>query len=157
MGTFARVLSVAFVLLGAGIPMSIEAQAPVPPKAARLTMKWLKSLTVNPAAVRAGMDITVTLALQRAPPTRLKVDLELVGAQPDEGVQYLDCMGMASQVYVERGTRQSSFTIYTGVASVGTRSPTRTSRIYTLNARYGAEIVPATFTVITPCLLSPGN
>jgi hypothetical protein len=156
MSIFIRLLSAVIVLLGAGIPVSIEAQTPIPKTTQKLAIRWLKTLTVSPTTVQAGTNITAAVTLMRPAVSRLRVDLELVGATVSEVVQYRDCLQVGKQVYVEPDTSRNSFTILTGVTTVGTTSPSTTSRTYTLIGRYGSERISATFTVTRPCMVPFG-
>jgi hypothetical protein len=94
---------VAVLCLGAGA--AIQAQTPQPQPQPKLqakpslTLKWLRSLTPDPATVTPGQDSTGTVTLLRPAIQEMKFSVFLNGAQPIEGgVQLLNNVLMPTSV-----------------------------------------------------------
>lgn len=151
-----HLLSVAVVLLCAGIPAATQAQTPLPKVAPRPTMRWLDSLTVDPTPVAQDglQSVTATLKLIRPAASTMKVDLELAGGTPargNPGMQRVKCAWTFWSIHMEPRTSRESFPIYTGSLQPRAGSPpTMVPTVITIAARYGSERASATFTVNCP-------
>lgn len=162
MTTLVRILPMIIAMLGAGIPALIEAQTPLPKPPAlptsppKLTIRWLKTLTVNPTTAVAGVNITATVTLKRPAVSRIVIDLALSDATAAEGDWlYGDCVSMPKRIYVDPNTDRNSFTIHT-LTPAARRPSTQagSSKTFTITASYnnGSERVSTTFTVDRLCM-----
>lgn len=154
-----RLLSLAVVLPGTGMPEAIQAQTPLPrvaPKLPGLAIRWLDALTVDPTPVVQNnlKAVTATLKLIRSPVSTLEVRLELVGGGPVSGhpdSQRVECVWTSRSIHMEPGSDHESFPIYTGSRQVRVGTPpTMVPKVITIAAHYGSESVSSTFTVNCP-------
>lgn len=137
-------ISIAFVLLGTGLPAATRAQTPLPKAPPDLTIKWLDTLAVSPASATAGTRFTGTVKLARRAVGDLRVSLGLDGAKAVEGAGFvLDGVIVPQFLVVPNGRDQAAFTITSSGSATWTGS-----RAFTVRAYYASEKLSAGFTVI---------
>lgn len=137
-----RPLAFLAALFGMLLAVTGQAQTPLPRTNPKLTLPWLGSLTLNPATVLQGTDVTGTVVLLRPAISNLTVGLGLSGASLIEGgLLMADGAAMAYQVTVPTGSDRATFTIST----FKPRNTTGT-KTFTVTATYGAERKTASFT-----------
>ncbi|MBP5991126.1 MAG: hypothetical protein KA766_14065 [Piscinibacter sp.] len=138
-----RLLSIAFLLLGASLHPAAQAQTPVTKLPQGLTVKWLNTLTISPSSAVAGTKFTGTVKLARPAASDMQVSLGLDGAQATEGIGFvLNGVVMPPFVKVLAGQDRAAFTVTTSGSVAKIRSKTFTARAY-----YGSESLAASFTV----------
>jgi hypothetical protein len=138
-----RMIAIVAVLLGMSLPAVTLAQTPLPKIPPKLTLLWLRSLTLSPTTVSAGVDVTGTITLERPAISDLSVGLQLSGATPIEGnIWVADGAIVQGNVTVPAGSDRATFKITTARPKSTTGSKT-----FTVTGAYAAERVSASFTI----------
>jgi hypothetical protein len=147
-----RLLSIACVLIGTSLLPAAQAQTPVPKVPPDLPIGRLKTVTISPASVVAGANLTGTVKLTRPAVGNLKVALALDGAAllVEGGVWNLKGVEVPLGLQVPDGRDQATFAIKT-VRTDSWVGP----NIFTITAKHGAESLSAKFTVVGRGRLSP--
>ena len=144
MNAIARMTRTAAIFFIASLPAATVAQTPLPNATPRIELKWLASLSFNPAAAPAGQAIIGTVTLLRPALKDLTVALNMPGATPDEsGIYILDGVIIPARMTVPARSSSATFPVTT-TQPAGAIAP----RSFTVVAAYGSERVSASFTII---------
>lgn len=151
-----QLLFLAAVLAGPGMPLTAQAQTPLPAPTPKPGIRWLDTLLVDPRSIaRDGMQsVTAAVKLTQRAATRMEIGLELVGGTPvrgNPGMQRVECVWTYRTIYLAPRAIRESFPIYTGTLQPRAGTPPATvPKTITIVARHGSERVSASFTVNCP-------
>ena len=128
---------------GALVSSAALAQTPTLNTAPKLTLQWLRAVSVSPISVTAGASAQGTVTLLRPAAANMSVKLVLIGSAPIEGVaNYVDGVQIPTAVTIPAGKDRASFVVTT------TASPAWAgTKTFVVNATYGSETVKTSFTV----------
>lgn len=130
-------------VLGVVMTSAAVAQTPSLKTAPKISLQWLRGVSVSPISVTAGATAQGTVTLLRSAATNMSVKLVLLGSAPPEGVvNYVDGVQIPTAVTIPVGKDRASFAVTT------TASPNWAgTKTFMVNATYGSESVSTSFTV----------
>jgi hypothetical protein len=139
-------LFVGAAVASAVLTSAAAAQTPALNTAPKITLQWLRGVSVAPVSITAGATAKGTVTLLRPAANNMKINLQLSGASPQEALSNLQMSGgvvtMPTSVTITSGSDRASFDI--GTSASGTWAGTKSFSVY---ATYGSENVSTSFTV----------
>jgi hypothetical protein len=131
-------VTAAIAVLGLGFPATMQAQTPLPKLPPQPKLRWLGSVTISPASVRAGNDATGKVTLLRPAIEDMTIAISIPGGTPiDGGFWVLGGILVGGNATIPAGSDRGTFWIKS--------SATAGARTITIVASYATETKSASF------------